>query len=453
MTEAQRALSNITENDFEMAVKSFQDTFDVDKRLFKSELAVNYAYCDSLFKAGVLTRLESEKIKNGLQTLSKRAEFDKDYFNGSNFNTISEFIEDRLVQLVGTVGRKINVGRSSRDLNLTVLRFWLRNKITEISEQIREVQLKFLTLSENNQDFVFIVKTNARQNQAILFSQWCLAYFEIFSRDRERLDEVWRRTNTLPLGAKDGNGSSFEIDREELARKLNFEGISANNLDAVNDRDFIIELINASILIISHFRQLSDDLLLYSQKQEQIIKFTNQTHEKSLFLIIENGVRLQGFQVTLNSVLLWNLTNINKDFSKQNEIIFETIEILSNSLKILDVVVSNLTLNYAGNIRDTDKIYIDESEIFEYLIHRGLSFEAAENTEKKIRNYLINKTNRSDISIDELKEISEIVEPDICDIFDVEKVIRGKDQIGGTSQERITDALEEAGKRLRFEEK
>lgn len=453
MTEAQKALSSITENDFETAMKSFQDTFDVDKKLFKSELAVNYAYCDSLFEAGVLTRLESEKIKNGLQTLSKRAEFDKDYFNGNNFNTISEFIEDRLVQLVGTLGRKISIGRSSKDLNLTVLRFWIRNKITKISEQIREVQLKFLTLAENNQDFVFIAKTNSRQNQPILFAQWCLAYFEMFSRDRERLDEVWRRTNILPLGAKVGNGSTFEIDREELARKLNFEGISVNNLDAVNDRDFVIELINSSILVISHFSQLSNDLLAYSQKPEQIIKLANENHEKSLFFIIENGIRLQGFQVTLNSVLLGSSTDIKKDFSKQNEIIFKTIEILSNSLKILEVVLSNLTFNDAGNFNDTDKIYTDESEIFEYLIHRGLSFEAAENTSKKLKNYLIKKTNRADILIDELKEISDLIEPNIFDVFDVKKVIRGKDQIGGTSPERISDALEEAAKRLRFEEK
>lgn len=452
MTEAQRALKENANTDIEQIAREFQNTFASDKRLFKSEVAVNYAYCDSLFEAGVLTRLESEKIKNGLQTLSKRAEFDRDYFDNHNFDNLSEFIEEKLVQLVGKIGRKINIGRSVSDLSSTVLRFWLKDKIMKISRNIREFQKIFVSFAEENETIAIFLQSQFRQTQPILFSHWCLGYFEIFSRDRERLDEVWRRTNTMPLGSNEGNGTSFEIDREELARKLGFEGISSNSLDAVSDRDFVLEFINASVLITRHILQLVEDLLFYSSENTELFEFENKFSVKLLETIRGKCVLLQGFQTIFNSSIKGLSANSDRDFSDQNKIIFETFEILQKSIKAVNAVFLSIQLNKTRSEQFASKKLINQSEIFEYLIQREVSFEEAENITRKIINFMQNETLTSKIRIEELQEISPVIESDIFEIFDVHKILGQKNQIGGTSPERVSEAIAEAKNKLKFEE-
>ncbi len=452
MTEAQRALKENADTDIEQIAREFQNSFKADKRLFKSEVAVNYAYCDSLFEAGVLTRLESEKIKNGLQTLSKRAEFDRDYFDKHNFNNLSEFIEEKLVQLVGKIGRKIIIGRSISDLSSTVLRFWLKDKIMKISQNIRDIQKIFVSFAEQNETIVIFLQSQFRQTQPILFSHWCLGYFEIFSRDRERLDEVWRRTNTMPLGSNEGNGTSFEIDREELARKLGFEGISSNSLDAVSDRDFVLEYINASVLITTHILQLIEDLLFYSSENTDFFKFENKFSAELLETIHGKCVRLQGFQTIFNSSIKGLSANSHRDFSDQNKIIFETFEILQKSIKAVNAVFLSIQLNETRSEQFANKLLFNQSEIFEYLIQREVSFEEAENITRKIINFMQNETLTSKIRIEELQEISPVIESDIFEIFDVHKILGQKNQIGGTSPERVSEAIAEAKNKLKFEE-
>lgn len=452
MSEAKTALENNLKSDLEQMAKSFQKTFTVEKRLFKSELAINAAYCDSLFEAGVLTRPECEKIKNGLQTLLKRAEFDRDYFEKHESENISTFIEERLVQLVGKIGKKINIGRSLYDLSSSVLRYWLRDEITKISQGLRSIQKNLISYAKKNGEVIFFAHKKFQTTQPILFGHWCLAVFEMFARDRERLDEVWRRTNTLPLGSNRGNGTSFEIDREELARKLKFEGISSNSLDAVGDRDFILEFVNASNLIMTHILRLVEDFLFYSSEKIRFINFENRTSENLLETIRGRGVGLQGFQTTLNANMKGLPLGFHRDFTEQNEIVFETVDLITNSLKVFDAVLSNIQLNTEklGKVERT--LFVENSEIFDYFVHRNVSFEEAEIFSRKIVDFLKNKNFLSQISIDELREISPVIGKDIFEVFDIKRILKLKNQLGGTSPERVSEALSEAENKLKFEE-
>ncbi len=438
--------------EIEQIVRSFQNNFETDKRLFSSEIAVNYAYCDSLFEAGVLTRSESEKIKTGLQTLSKRAEFDRDYFNKHNFRNITEFISERLVQLVGEVGKKINIGRSVCDLSSTVLRYWLKDKIVKISQNIHDLQRNFVNFAEENENFIFFAKSRSKKTLPILLGHWCLAYFEIFARDRERLDEVWRRTNTMPLGSSRGSGTSFEIDREELARKLKFEGISSNSLDAVNDGDFILEFVNVSSLIMRHFQQLIEDLLFYSSENIRFFTFENKSSVKLLQIIRGKCLQMQGLQTVLNTEITGLSSDAEKYSSDRNEIIFKSYELLIKSFKAVNAVFSDIHLNKAKSEQFVSKIFISETEIFEYLFQREISYEQAEEITRKIAGFLQNKTHTSNLALEEFKEISPVIEADILEFFDVRNILANKNQIGGTSPERVSEAVEEAKNKLKFEE-
>ena len=221
----------------------FNNSFKFDRRLFFADVSASIAYSDALFHAGVLTRLESERIKNGLQTILKRADYDKNYFDELDSEDVHSFVEARLVQLIGDAGRKLHTGRSRNDQVATAFRLWLREQIEEISKIVRHLQKALIETAERQKEAVLPGYTHLQRAQPILWAHWCLAYFEMFSRDRERLDEVWRRVNVLPLGAAALAGTAYEIDREETARQLGFEGVSANSLDAVSDRDFAVEFV------------------------------------------------------------------------------------------------------------------------------------------------------------------------------------------------------------------
>ncbi len=243
-------------------IQNLQQNLAVEKRLFASEVRISICYCDSLFEAGIFSRLECDRIKNGLQTLIKRADFDKTYFDATDAKNIFQFLDRKISNLVGENGSKLQLGRNITDRFLTALRFWLREEISGISKNICEIQTNFVEIAEQNKEEIFLLKESGKFSKPILFAHWCLANFEICRNDRERLDEVWRRVNTMTLGSNDGTGTSLEFDRDELAAKLGFERITVNSLEAVRNQDFILEFVNSVCLISNHLlaslKEISD---------------------------------------------------------------------------------------------------------------------------------------------------------------------------------------------------
>jgi len=199
------------------------------------------AHCDGLASAGVLTKSESEKIKSALKTIVERGHASADYFDEQQTEDVHTFVEARLVQMIGDLGRKLHTGRSRNDQVATDLRLWLREAIDKLTVILRNPQEALLDLAETNRDAVIPGYTHLQRAQPILFAHWCLAYFEMFMRDRERLTDVRKRVNVLPLGSAALAGTSYPIDRKAVARSLGFDEVSRNSLDAVSDRDFCVE--------------------------------------------------------------------------------------------------------------------------------------------------------------------------------------------------------------------
>ena len=177
------------------------------------------------------------------------------------------FVEARLIELIGDVGRKLHTGRSRNDQVATDFRLWMRDAIDDLSEIIRDAQTSLLDFAEANRDVVIPGYTHLQRAQPVLLAHWCLAYFEMLARDRERLGEVRRRVNIMPLGSAALAGTSFPIDREALATSLGFEGVSRNSLDAVSDRDFCVEFLSACSLIMVHLSRLAEDIILYATSE------------------------------------------------------------------------------------------------------------------------------------------------------------------------------------------
>src|SRR6478672_10832587 len=230
MTEAKNLWGGRFTGQADKTFAEFNNSFKFDRRLFSADVRASIAHCEAIFHAGVLTRLESEKIKNGLLTILKRADYDKNYFDDASAEDVHSFIEARLIQLVGDTGRKLHTGRSRNDQVATAFRLWLREEIVELSRTTRELQKALLDAAERQKEAVLPGYTHLQRAQPVLWAHWCLAYFEMLDRDRERLDEVWRRVNVLPLGSAALAGTSFEIVRETVARELGFEGVTSNSL-------------------------------------------------------------------------------------------------------------------------------------------------------------------------------------------------------------------------------
>ena len=334
-------------------IKNFTDSIKTDKRLFEAEIEVNFVFCDALFKAGILTRMESEKIKSTLQTIKKRASFDKTYFDNFPAGNIQKFVEDRLFQLIGDTGLKIKTGIGQVEKRSAVLRLWLRQKIERISKFQADLQRELIKKGKAQKEVVFPGLSNLKNEHPILFAHWVLAYFEMFTRDRERLDEVWRRVNILPLGTGKLAGVSFEIDFEEIGRDLGFEGITSNSLDAVSDFDFAVEFVNCCALIMIHLSRLSEDLLLYSSESFGFIHFGASEDQKTisdtnntdvLRLVRARAGKVFGHQTALQANLKGLPMSYNRDFEEVLEGIFDSADCVENCLQVLSNIFSKIQL-------------------------------------------------------------------------------------------------------------
>ncbi|MEP7039182.1 MAG: argininosuccinate lyase [Acidobacteriota bacterium] len=442
----------------------FNNSFKFDRRLFFADVNATIAHCDALFHAGILTRLESERIKNGLQTILKRADYDKNYFDELNSEDVHSFIEARLVQLIGDAGRKIHTGRSRNDQVATAFRLWLREEIEEISKIVRQLQKTLVETAEKQKDAVLPGYTHLQRAQPILWAHWCLAYFEMFSRDRERLDEVWRRVNVLPLGSAALAGTAYEIDREETARQLGFEGVSANSLDAVSDRDFAVEFVGACSLIMVHLSRISEDLILYASSEFQFIELSDavstgsslmpqKKNPDALELIRGKAGRVFGHQIALLTTMKGLPMAYNKDMQEDKEAVFDTVDTVKISLQIASIVLNNLRVNEEKTHAAATKGYLNATELADYLVQKNIPFRIAHDTVGKIVVYAISQNKElNDLSLSEMKGFSEFVEEDVFEALSLEQTLASKNQIGGTSPERVFEALESAKADLANEE-
>jgi argininosuccinate lyase len=438
----------------------FNNSFRFDKRLFEADIHASIAHAQGLFDAAILNKSESEKIKNGLLTIAKRASFDKSYFD-SNDEDVHSFIEAKLVQLIGDTGRKLHTGRSRNDQVATAFRLWLREEIVEIAEVTRLLQQGLIDLAERHKNAVLVGYTHLQKAQPILFAHWCLAYFEMFSRDRERLDEVWRRTNILPLGSAALAGTSYEIDREEMAKTLGFEGITANSLDAVSDRDFAVEFVGACSLIMVHLSRLSEDLIIYNTNEFNFIELSDavstgssimpqKKNPDALELLRGKAGRIFGHQTALLATLKGLPMAYNKDMQEDKEAVFDTVDTVKLSLKVAEIVLKNIKVNEEKTHLAATIGYLNATELADYLVQKGVPFRTAHDIVGKVVLHAISRNVEiNELNLFELEKFSEAIDDDVFHALSLEQTLASKNQIGGTSPERVFEALEMAKKSIK----
>ncbi|MBI4468103.1 MAG: argininosuccinate lyase [Acidobacteria bacterium] len=439
----------------------FNASFRFDRRLFEADVRGSIAYGGALRAAGVLSTAEAEEIRDALETILRSGSNDPKYLDQvAGAEDVHSFVERKLVDLIGDVGYKLHTGRSRNDQVSTDLRIFLRGEIDRLGRLIDGLQRSLLDLAEENPQAVLPGYTHMQKAQPVLFAHYLLAYFEMFNRDRDRLIENRRRVNVMPLGSGALAGTNFAIDRELLAQSLEFEAVSKNSLDAVSDRDFVIELAANAALTMVHLSRMAEDFVLYSTTEFGYLELGDavatgsslmpqKKNPDSLELIRGKSGRVFGHHAGLLATMKGLPLAYNKDMQEDKEAVFDTLDTLSGCLHVMTTVLKSVKVHTDRMLDAAQHDYMTATEVADYLVHKGLQFRKAHELVGKIVLYAMeNGQGLSDLTMEQYQRFSPLFEDDLYDVITLAASLAGKAVTGGTSPERVTEAITEARIRI-----
>jgi argininosuccinate lyase len=452
MTKSQNLWGGRFAQEADPSFATFNNSFAFDRRLFNVDIRASVAHCNGLAAAGVISEQEADQIKAGLQAVLEH-EGDDAYFDQMASEDVHSFVEARLVEIVGDAGRKLHTGRSRNDQVATDLRLWLREAIEQLQAQLRATQAALLDFADANSDAVLPGYTHLQRAQPILFAHWCLAYFEMLARDRERLAETRKRVNVLPLGSAALAGASFAIDRHRVANELGFEGVSRNSVDAVSDRDFCVEFVSVCSLIMVHLSRLAEEVILYSTSEFGLFELSDavatgsslmpqKKNPDAMELVRGKAGRVFGHNVSLLAMLKGLPLAYNKDMQEDKEAVFGAFDTTHASLEVSALVLGNVKPNVDRMRAAASKGMMNATELADYLVRKSVPFRGAHEIVGKIVVHAMEKgIELGELSLDELRSFSNEIESDVFASLTLDQTLASKSLAGGTAPERVAEAL------------
>ncbi len=431
----------------------FNDSFRFDRRLFAADVRASIAHANGLARAGVLTADEAAAITGGLVEMLAAADSGAAIFDGPDAEDVHSFIEGTLITAIGDAGRKLHTGRSRNDQVATALRLWLRDEIDRIDDLIRQLQSAMVSLAERHASAVLPGYTHLQRAQPVMFAHWCLAYFEMLKRDRDRLADARKRVNILPLGSGALAGTGFPVDRAAVAGELGFDGVSANSLDGVSDRDFAVEFSSACSLIMVHLSRLAEDLIIYCSNEFGFVSLSDAVSSGSslmpqkknpdaLELLRGKAGRVFGHQTALLAMIKGLPLAYNKDMQEDKEAVFDTADTVNISLRAAAIVLDNTTVNEERTREAATAGYLNATELADYLVKKGVPFRTAHETVGRAVLYAISRGRElHELDPGELREFSDEIGDDVSDALDLGAALSAKGTIGGTAPHRVAEAL------------
>ena len=431
----------------------------VDRRLYKYDILGSIAHCKGLERAGVLTRREAAAIIRGLEDI--RTEIDDERFPfATEDEDIHMAIERRLTAMIGPVGGKLHTGRSRNDQVALDLRLFLREALGTLREGARRFQQALLGQARRHLDVVMPGYTHLQRAQPVLFAHHLLAYAEMIDRDKGRLQDALSRLDELPLGAGALAGTNYPIDRTYVAKLLGFSRVTANSLDTVSDRDFVIETLSALSILMMHLSRLSEELVLWSSQEFQFVTLPDAFCTGSSMmpqkknpdvpeLIRGKTGRVYGHLFALLTTLKGLPLSYNRDLQEDKEALFDALDTVTAALQVLTELIKGLTVHRAALARAAGSGYLLATELADYLVAKGVPFrEAHHTTGRLVRACLESRKGLHDLTLTDLRMFSEHFEKDALDVLTVEGAIERKGQVGGTARKQVEARLKALEKAL-----
>jgi argininosuccinate lyase len=443
-------------------VEAFTSSLAVDRRLYRQDIAGSIAHCKTLQRAGVLARREADKLIAGLTRIEREISEGRFRF-AAEHEDIHMAIEARLTDIVGEIGGKLHTGRSRNDQVALDLRLYLREEIADLLVGLRRFQESLLTLAHREISVVMPGYTHLQRAQPVLFAHHLLAYVEMAERDKGRLRDALKRINVMPLGSGALAGTNYPLDREYTARLLDFPAVSQNSLDAVSDRDFVVETLAALALVMTHASRFAEELVLWSSQEFGFVELQDAFCTGSSMmpqkknpdvpeLIRAKTGRVYGHLMALLTVLKGLPLSYNRDLQEDKGPIFDAVDTVRDCLGLLASVVGGLTVRRAAMARAAASGFLLATELADYLVLKGVPFRTAHVVVGRIVRYRLDRgKDLIGISLDELRGFSPAFEKDALDVLSVEGALERKEQIGGTARKRVEARLKTLQKELRAE--
>jgi argininosuccinate lyase len=433
-------------------VEVFTASVDFDQRMAAQDIEGSIAHATMLAHCGILTEAERDDIIRGLTQIS--AEIASGEFVWSiKQEDVHMNIEARLTDLIGIAGKKLHTGRSRNDQVATDIRLYMRHEINQISAQLTRLQHAILNLAEQHFDTIMPGFTHLQVAQPITFGHHLMAWFEMLSRDAERLADCLKRVNVLPLGAAALAGTSYPIDRYKTAELLGFSRPSANSLDSVSDRDFAIEFTAVGSLIMIHLSRFSEELILWSSAQFDFIDMPDAFCTGSSIMPQKKNpdvpelVRGKSGRVTGNLMSLLMLMKsqplaYNKDNQEDKEPLFDTADTLINCLRAYADMIPHLRAKKDNMYNSAKRGFATATDLADYLVRKGMAFrDAHEAVGLAVRLGVDTGRDLSELSLEELQGFSALITADVFDYLTLEGSVAARKHIGGTAPETVKAAI------------
>jgi len=440
-------------------VEAFTASVQFDQRMYKQDIKGSIAHAAMLFKVGVLTKEECDAIAAGLHEIEHEIEAGE--FEWSvGLEDIHMNIEARLTQKIGDAGKKLHTGRSRNDQIATDMRLYLRDEIDEILIQLRRLQTALIDLAEREVDTVLPGYTHLQVAQPISFGHHMLAWFENLQRDALRLIDCRKRVNVLPLGAAALAGTTYPIDRHYTANLLGFDSVAENSLDAVSDRDFIIEFCFITAQSMTHLSRFSEELVLWVSQQFDFIEMGDSFCTGSSImpqkknpdvpeLIRGKTGRTNGNLIALLTLMKSQPLAYNKDNQEDKEPLFDSIDTLKASFRVFADMMQTVTLKRKNMLQAALKGYSTATDLADYLVKKGVPFrDAHEVVGKAVRYGIEQGKDLAEMSLDELQNFSAVIEDNIFKVLTPEGSCASRDHFGGTAPSQVRQAIQRARARI-----
>ena len=440
-------------------MEEFSASISFDRRLYSYDIAGSIAHCKMLAKCKIISQVESKKIIGGLKQILE--EFESGKFQcDDRLEDIHMNIENRLTELVGSVGGKLHTARSRNDQVCLDIRLYLRDEGDKVVQLISTLAKTLLGLARKHTDTIIPGFTHMQQAQPILLAHHLLAYVEMLLRDRERMQDTLKRIDIMPLGSAALAGTGFPIDRKYTAKQLNFSGESHNSLDAVSDRDFAIEFCSNVAILMMHLSRFCEEIVLWSSSEFDWLELSDSyTTGSSIMpqkknpdaaeLIRGKSGRVYGNLVSLLTLMKSLPLAYNKDLQEDKEPIFDTVDTAKMSLSIFNGMIKSACFKKIPSHRVDISGFLTATDMADYLAKKGVPFRSAhEITGKTVAYCIKNGKNLQNITFQELKNISPRFDKDVFEHIKLTSSVQKKNTYGGTAKKQVEFQITRLAKKL-----
>ncbi len=456
---AEKAWGGVFDEATDQRVEQFTESVSFDRRLYAHDIRGSIAHAQMLCKVGLLTEVECRQIEQGLKEIEREIQEERFQFR-IELEDIHMHIERALIDRIGDVGRKLHTGRSRNDQVSTDVRLWVRDAIDQIDAALKDLQASFVGRCEADFDVILPGYTHMQRAQPVLAPHYWLAYCEKYERDRQRLADCRRRANVLSLGAAALAGTSLPIDRDDVARRLEFDSVARNSLDVSSDRDFVVEFAFVLALIAEHLSTWAEEWILWSTIEFNFLRppqtfctgssiMPQKVNPDVLELIRGKTARVLGNLNALLVLIKGLPLAYNRDLQEDKEPLFDSFDTVLASLRLAAPLVAGAELQRDAIAQRLDRGYLDATTFMEYLIRRGIP----QRTAHGLVGQLVNKAMKqgvplADLPLDDYRQADSNLDETVYEVLGVERAVAAMKSYGSTGPDQVRQQIEDWKGRL-----